>query len=158
MRRGVFSSLLYVISALLLSGCVEVCDACLGTDPNKPVPPNLYHKIAFAHEAAPLPQNATNLYYMEHCGIDCVYYAKFQLPHADAIKFAESIRPLIAGTQICRYLVKSEDFKVDWWPPRLSKRAQASCGDINVKDDPYVDIAIDKRANDTVVYIHSWEM
>jgi hypothetical protein len=152
---------LAAIAALLLTGCdaAQICDACLNADTNKRVSPQLYHKIGFAYGTTPVPPNARNLYYHEQCGIDCQYYAMFELPDADATKFAETIRPLKSSPQDCWESEKAIDSpKINWWPPKLTKNARMSCGDINVKNDRYVDVALEKNGTNTKLYVYSWTM
>ena len=70
-------------SVLAACDSVEVCRECLDGDRDLPVTvdPSQFDPIAFE---APLPDQLSNLYFDELCGIDCAEVFRFDLPGAQA--------------------------------------------------------------------------
>ncbi|MEO9600036.1 hypothetical protein [Parasphingorhabdus sp.] len=77
------------------------------------------------------------------------------MQYEDAISFAGNIRDI---EKFRGFRDRPDPNVIDWWPKKIPSSAIGSSGDINVKDDPYVDIAVVKDGQSADVFLYSWTM
>jgi len=154
------STLYSLISIIfMLSACdpIDVCSACIKSNPASPVAPADYGKIRFNHGNILLPESAHQVFYFEECGIDCRFFSKFRMPYKEAVKFADSIRESEKISNFGGFEQRPNN-KITWWPQKLPGNAIGSSGDINIEGDPYIDIAVVQEEQFATVFVYSWTM
>jgi len=109
----------------------KVCRACIATPPTEPVADADRARIRFIGPGA-LPAGARNLYYDERCGIDCTHWMRFELPEAEARRFAAGVlggvalrgggNPFAGGASAYR----GPDKAMPWWPAHFPADAEGA--------------------------------
>ena len=149
-----------VTASSLLMACdpIDVCSACIESNPADPVAAADYSKIRFNYGKIPLPDGAEQVYYHEECGIDCVMFSKFRLPIKEAVDFAQSIRKPEKAGSLDRLPAPPSDIELGWWPENLPATATGSKRNSSVEGDPYVNVAVVKKGQFADVFVYSWTM
>ncbi|MBN8811718.1 MULTISPECIES: hypothetical protein [unclassified Sphingomonas] len=120
------------LALLALAGCespLDFCRACIKTPPADEVADADRARIRFTGPGT-LPADARHLHYYEQCGVDCRHWMRFELPEAEARRFAATV--LGGGT-----LRPGRDPfdgsaggplspPVPWWPAHLPADAEGA--------------------------------
>jgi hypothetical protein len=69
----------------------DICFNCMEATANAPMPQVDAARLRLIHGGT-LPARATNVYYAEQCGIDCIQWIRFDLPDAGWDEFAVQMR------------------------------------------------------------------
>lgn len=123
------------LALLPLGGCSDdwfkVCRACIATAPTEPVADADRARIRFIGPGV-LPADARNLYYDERCGIDCTHWMRFELPEAEARRFATEV---LGGAKLHRGenpfaedggAYRGPETALPWWPAHFPADAEGA--------------------------------
>jgi hypothetical protein len=90
------------------------------SDPNSVVAVKDVSKIDFLRDKGGLPSSARRIYYHEECGVDCMFWIRFDASEADARKLAKALFPraLERGNDPLRDPSSGlfRDAGYPWWP------------------------------------------
>jgi hypothetical protein len=60
----------------------DICFSCVGSVGNAPLAATDTMRVRLIHGGT-LPASATNVYYTEQCGIDCIQWVRFDIPEGE---------------------------------------------------------------------------
>ncbi|WP_139278772.1 hypothetical protein [Sphingobium yanoikuyae] len=146
---------------MAVTGCgpVEVCQICLGNDPNQALSKEEVSRVYVYHNRETLPSLAKNIYYDEHCGIDCRAIVRFDVPSWQANEIAaklsgQPIKPL--NPNDVHNFLRDNNAGRSWWLQPKTEDLQGAVGDVG--SGQLARVAILSQGATSRIYLVSWQM